>query len=237
MATHVSEGYPRRVDDIGAVSAEHRVRLVLHDEHDVGGDVGGRLVSLFGEGDLGALFPAGLDVHGEDLVLGADRAAVRVQPLARDLHLLGAAGEHVLQTHLELVNNRRVFLLVPRRACAAGTGLKGPGKAAHAAHAERGEGVVHVHVVAVGEELIEGAAAAEELSEHGVRVSVERVARAIGSATSGMTFESWRERNSQSPSSQDVQEKKEKKKKSNKLIMERFLHVPCFSANQTCQSY
>lgn len=173
------------------------MRLVFYNKHDVGGDVGGRLVSLFGERDLRALFPARLDVHSEDLVLGPDRAAVRVQPLARDLHLLGAAREHLLQAHLELVNNWRVFLLLPRCACAANASLKGPGKASHTSHAKRSEGVVHVHVVvvsAMGEELIERTAAAEELCEHGVWVSVERVAWPIGSTTSRMAFKSWRER-------------------------------------------
>lgn len=56
-----------------------RVRLVLDDEYDVGGDAAGGLVTLTWERDFGALLPAALDLDGQDLVLGARGAAVGVQ--------------------------------------------------------------------------------------------------------------------------------------------------------------
>lgn len=58
------------------------VRLVLDDEDDVGGDAAGGLVAFPRECDFSAFLPATLDLDGQDLVLGACGAAVRVQATA-----------------------------------------------------------------------------------------------------------------------------------------------------------
>lgn len=87
----------------------------------------------------------------------------------------------------------RVLLLLLRHPVGASwVGFKGPLKATHAAHpphAERPEGVVDVHIVlpAMRKEVIEGAAAAKELGEHGMRVSMEGVVVARTSVSSTST--------------------------------------------------
>ena len=180
--------------------------FILHHEHDVRGDVPGAFIPLPRKGDLRPLLPAALDVDGQDLVLAAHREAVRVQALAGDLHLLGAAREDLLQAHPQLVHHRRVLLpLGPASPGSPRLGFERPREAArhsrhsphatHPPHAERGEGVVGVHVVVLvpGEELLKGAAATEELCEHGVRVSMEGVVvgLAIGGSAASRALQSY----------------------------------------------
>lgn len=172
--------------------------FVFNHKHHIRWNVGGRLVSLPGEGDLRPLLPATLDVHRQDLVLAAHRAAVRIQTLAGNLHLLGAAREDLLQAHLQLVHHGRVLLLLTAPVGTSGMGFERPLEpphAAHPSHAERREGVVDVHVVVPvsRKELIERAASAEELCEHCVRVSVEGVvvARTVMASASTSSAASW----------------------------------------------
>lgn len=192
LDTHLSEGYLCRVDDVRAIPPKNRVNLVLNHKHYVGGNVGRRLVSLFGKGNLGPLLPAPFDVHGEDLVFGAHGAAVRVQPLARDLHLLGATREHFFQAHFELVHYWRIFLLFSGPVRTAWPRLEGSGKSAHSSHSEGCKGVVNVHVIiytASGcKKLIKRATATKELCKDGVRITMKSIAGAVGAA-SGMSFE------------------------------------------------
>ena len=56
-----------RVLEVAALPLEEHVRLVPDDEHNVGGDLVGRLVALSLERDLGAALPARLHVDGEHL--------------------------------------------------------------------------------------------------------------------------------------------------------------------------
>lgn len=70
--------------------------------------------------------------------------------------------------------------------------FKGPLKpthAAHSSHAKTSKGVVHVHVVLpiLCEEMIERAAATEELGEHCMRVSMEGVVVAMTTVSSTST--------------------------------------------------
>lgn len=172
--------------------------FVFHHKHHVGGNVAGGFISLLRKGDLCPLLPTPLDVHRQDLVLIAHGAAVRVQPLAGNLHLFGAARVNLLQAHLQLVHHGRVLLsLLVSSVSRSLVGLEGSLEATHAAHpahAKRPEGVVDVHVVVTGvrKEMVEGAAATEELGKHGVRVSMEGVVVAwttlASSTTSGRPF-------------------------------------------------
>lgn len=93
-----------------AVPLVQGVRLLLHDEDDVGGDAARDLVTLLGEGDLGARLPARLHVDAHHLVLLAPGAG-RIQHLARDLHLLRAALVQLLEREPELVFDRGVLPL------------------------------------------------------------------------------------------------------------------------------
>lgn len=191
-STHISEGHSSRVDDIGAIPAEQRMGFVFDHKHHVSRNVSGRLVSLPGEGDLGPFLPASLDVHCQDLVLAAHAAAVRVQPLPGDLHLLGAAGEHLLQAHLQLVHHRRIFLLLTAPVGTPWSGFEGPlvlvepshstRHAPHPSHTKCGKGVISVHVIVpvACEELVEWAAATKKLCKHGVRISMEGVVVVVG---------------------------------------------------------
>ena len=63
--------------EVAALPLEERVRLVPDDEHNVGGDLVGRLVALALERDLGAALPARLHVDGEHLEI--NRACVHVR--------------------------------------------------------------------------------------------------------------------------------------------------------------
>ena len=187
------------------------VGLVLDDEHDVGGYGAGRLVALAGERDLGALLPAPLDLDGEDLVLVAQRAPVGVQPLAGDLHALGAAVEHLLQGDPQLVVDGRVLLtplcptppllLLLLLAPHAHVALTREAVDVEAGEGAEGVAAVHLHVVVVAaeaaaaaaaapvglapEEHLEGAGAAEEGVEGGVRVPVEGVGEVAALAVGG----------------------------------------------------
>lgn len=152
--------------------------FVFDHEHHIGGNVGGRFVALLGKSDLGALLPAALYIHRQDLVFFVDGAAVGIQPLAGNLHLLGAAGENLLQAHVQLVHHGGVLPLLVRPVRTTGVGFESSGKPAHAAHAECTEGIAGIEVIpSRWEEVIEGATASEELCENGVRVSAEGVVK------------------------------------------------------------
>lgn len=69
-----------------------------------------------------------------------------VHSLAGNLHLFGAAGENLLQAHVQLVHHGRVLPLLVRPVQTTGLGFEGPLEAAHSSHAERGERVVDVAV-------------------------------------------------------------------------------------------
>lgn len=79
---HLTQTDADGVDDVGPFPPEVWVWLVLDDKHDVGGDAAGGFVALTWKRDLGAFLPATLDLDGQDLVLGACGAAVRVQATA-----------------------------------------------------------------------------------------------------------------------------------------------------------
>ena len=177
-----------------------RVRLVLDDEHDVGRYRVGRLVALAWERDLGALLPPALDLNGEDLVLVAHGPAVRVEPLAGDLHPLGAAMEDLLQGDPQLVVDGRVLLaalllmLLLLLAAHAHVSLTGEAVDVEAGEGAEGVAAVHLHVVVVAtatpvgltpEEHLKGVGAPEERGEGGVRVPVEGVGEVAALAVSG----------------------------------------------------
>jgi len=178
------------------------VRLVLDDEHDVGGYRVGRLVALAGEGDLGALLPAPLDLDGEDLVLVAHGPAVRVESLAGDLHPLGAAVEHLLQGDPQLVVDGWVLLapllLLLLLPLAAHPYVLLAGEPVDVEAGEGAEGIaaVHLHVVVAApvglapEEHLKGVGAPEERGEGGVWVPVEGVGEVGALAVIGGTISS-----------------------------------------------
>lgn len=187
--THLSQADPHRVHDVRAFPAEVRVWFVLDDEDDVSRDGAERLVALPGERDLGSLFPATLDLDGEDLVLCAHGAAVGVQPLAGDLHALGAAMEDLLQGDAQLVVDGGVLLAVGW----PGATVPLAGEAVQAEAAEGSKGLtVHLHVLVVppagclpAEEHLEGVGPAEEGGEGGMGVPVECVGVAAPLAIRG----------------------------------------------------
>lgn len=87
------------------------------------------------------------------------------------------------------MHHRWVLLLLVRSVNSCRVGFERPVKptyAAHSWHAKRCERVVDVHVVfpVLEEEVIEWAAATEELSEDCVRVPVEAVVAALTSMSS-----------------------------------------------------
>jgi len=59
------------MDQVQTFTAETGMGLIFHNENNVGWDVVGPLVSLFGEGDFGARLPALLHCDGQDLVADA----------------------------------------------------------------------------------------------------------------------------------------------------------------------
>lgn len=176
------------------------MRLVLQHKHHVSRNVGGRLVALLGESDLGSLLPALLDLHFQDFVLLACRSSIWVESLAGDFHLLGAASQDLLQGHLEVIDHRRVLLLphhsavVTQSSHARAEGArKATPHATCAPHPEAGEGVVCVHglvhaTVAVAKELAEGVPTSEELLEDGMRVALESVAEVTRTTTAAATL-------------------------------------------------
>lgn len=64
----LGERYLLRHDEVVAVTGEHRVRLLVDDEDEVGRDHVRLLVSFLREGDLGALLPPRLHIDGQDLL-------------------------------------------------------------------------------------------------------------------------------------------------------------------------
>lgn len=66
------------VDQVGSLTAESGMGFVLHDEHNVGWDIVGALVSLLGESDLGSRTPASLHCDGQDLVPDTGRMAILI---------------------------------------------------------------------------------------------------------------------------------------------------------------
>ena len=106
-----SERYVLLVDEADAVATKQRVRLVLDDEHNVGGYVVGSLVALLLEGDARVRLPAALHRNRQYLLLEAGRVAVVVHDAARDLHLLDAAVVDFLEREHEVALDRRVLLL------------------------------------------------------------------------------------------------------------------------------
>lgn len=91
------------------------------------------------------------------------------------------------------MHHRRVLLFRLRSVVTSCGGSEGLLKATHAPHSsppKGSKGVTDVHVVisVLGEEMLEWAAAAEKLGEHGVRVSVEAVAVALTTVSCGTTI-------------------------------------------------
>merc|ERR1719445_2282431 len=81
---------------VGAVSAEDRVRFVTNNESDVCRDLAGDSVSLLAEGHLGARFPSRLHVNLENFVLGCDPPVI-VMDLPRDLYFFLCTLRDLLQ--------------------------------------------------------------------------------------------------------------------------------------------
>lgn len=168
-----------------------RVWFVLDDENNVSRNGTGRLVSLSWECDLGSLFPAPLDLDGENLVLSAHGPAVWIQPFARYLHPLGAAVEDLLQGDPQFVDDGWVLLatLLPSKAGVAVTG--------ESVQVEAGEGAkgvvsIHLHVIIISpvgfatEEHLKRVRTPKESGKGGVRVPVEGVGERVArSVTSG----------------------------------------------------
>merc|ERR1719188_1307358 len=197
-----------RVDEVGAVARERRVRLVPDDEGDVGGDLAGHLVALLGERHPRARLPALLDVEGEHLVLLPETARRLVVHPPRDLHPLLGAARNVLQADLQLLLDGRVL-----RGLGAAGGVErlrpvgrepSPDAAGAAAAApDPAQEVLQVDVHALDaagaagaadaahrrpEERLEGVVGAEELLEGGARVAVVRVGEPAGHLRGGEPF-------------------------------------------------
>lgn len=109
-AQGVPERQPGSVHQVVAVPLVQAVRLLPHDEHNVGGDASRDLVALLGEGDLGARLPAGPHVDAHHLVLLGAHAA-GADHLPADLHLLGAALVELLERKPQVVLHGRVLPL------------------------------------------------------------------------------------------------------------------------------
>lgn len=197
---HLSQAHANWIHNVGPFPPEVRVWLVLDDEHDVGGDRVRRLVPLPRKRDLGSFLPSPLDLDGEDFVLVAHGPPVRIHPLARDFHPLGAAVENLFQGDPQLVDDRWV-LLPPLLAAQADVAVP-PGEAVQVEAGERTEGVVPVHlhvlvVPAVGftaEEHLEGVGPAEEGGEGGVGIAMKGVGEGTALSVAGWStssLEAW----------------------------------------------
>merc|ERR1719188_1102996 len=197
-AERVPQRHLGRVDKVGAVARERRVRLVPDDEGDVGGDLAGHLVALLGERHPRARLPALLDVEGEYLVLLPEAARRLIVHPPRDLHPLLGAARNVLQADLQLLLDGRVL-----RGLGAAGGVErlrpvgrepSPDAAGAAAAApDPAQEVLQVDVHALDAAGATGAADAahrrpEELLEGGARVAVVRVGEPAGHLRGGEPF-------------------------------------------------
>lgn len=199
LASHLSQADPDGIHDVGTLSSEVWMRLVLNDKYNVRRDGVGRLVSFPWERDLGPFLPPSFNLDGENLVFCAHGPTIRIQPLARDLHPLGAAVEDLLQGDPELVDDGRVLLAPLLLMLPALARVHVPGESVEVEAAERAEGVVsiHLHVLVVTrvarlapKEHLEGVGAAEEGGKGGVGVSVEGVCKVVALTVAGWTASS-----------------------------------------------
>ena len=189
------------VPDIAALPPELWMRLIPDDKDDVRGYFTSALVTLLLERNLCAGFPAGLDVDSQHLVL-LPRRAVGLHDSPRDLHLLGAAAQYVLEADVEVVLDRRILGALLTGSAACGTGkvervrAEGTTRSSYVATLSHtlteAEGIVGLHIIVILEEHalllaatatgaseleegLEGRGSAEELGERGAWVAVEGV--------------------------------------------------------------